>query len=135
MLLLFQNNLAGAVSEVKPIGGGGLPKRRIYVVDDELRIFVNRHAQTSRILNEINGVVTTKKDNKPQAVKQAIAPVIEAIEPSYTVDLQAIKALYEQNNQKRLFERQLKQQQYEQLLKVFEDWQDEQEIELLLLAA
>ena len=108
------------LSNTQPVAGGydDKPRKKRYVVkvDDQLIVFTSKQAA-------LQALDLDKTDQ-----------TVEVQKPLITVPLENVKALASEREALALFKKRLDLMQYEALLKKYEQWQDEDDIEMLMMA-
>ena len=112
---------------------GKTKKRYVVRVDDKLLSFTNKQAAIN-YLDSVNTKTQKQEEVPPQAQEIAQEAIHSEVLPEITIDIEAIKAMAQQREALSQLQNQLRRMQYEAILKAYEQWLDEEEIELLLMA-
>ena len=113
--------------------GGGYdydkPKKKRFVVEKGGKLHV--YSSSRAAINALDG----GDKSQAETVGSSVAPKAQTetvSAPDQSVDLSAIEALARDRQALEHYKAQLAQMQYEALLRLYEDWQEEQDIEDLL---
>lgn len=125
--LLALDLISGASGQSQTTGGGGYeddkPKRKkryVVEVDGKLVAFSSRQMA----LQALNAGDDAQPAQPPK----------KAAQPLFSVSLDDVRKLAAEREALAQFQAQIEKMRYDALLKMYEDWQDEQDIEDLLMA-
>lgn len=102
----------------------------VYLKHDGRLLAFKNEADLRRFNELLDSETLEKVENKPQAQEIATAPI-----PDEIIPLKAIEQVAQVANEADYYQYLVKSQQYEALLKLYERFIEEEEIELLLMAA
>jgi hypothetical protein len=107
-------------------------KRHVVNLDGNLLIFSSKQDALSYLNSQVDVKVSVKQENALASVKTA-PTVIPSVKEQ--VSLSDIRKMAEDRQALQQFNNQLRRMQYDALIKAYEEWIDEDEIELLLMVA
>lgn len=108
------------------------PKRHVINHNGELIAFRSKDDAIAFLNAQGDAKILVAKEVKPQAIKSAKEAPINA---EISISLDEIRLMAERHQALTQFQNQLRRQQFEALIKAYEMWVDEDEIELLLMVA
>jgi hypothetical protein len=109
---------------------GNAAKKRRFILKHEGQLLAFKNERDLRLFNDSLQVNRPEEqENKPQAQETAITPI-----PDAKVPLQVIEQVAQITNEANYYKFLVQSQQYEALLKLYERFIDEEELELLLMA-
>jgi len=122
-------------------GGGSYdeprPKRRRHIIEVDGRLLeFGSKAAAIRYLDSIKPDIADKPDDAPDDIQPVISNKPKKPLPAPKLDIPLAQIEVSAPNTKALeqFKAQLRALEYQAILKAYEDWQDEQDIEILLMA-
>lgn len=122
-------------------GGGSYdeprPKRRRHIIEVDGRLLeFGSKAAAIRYLDNIKPDIADKPDDTPDDIQPVVSNKPKKPLPAPKLDIPLAQIEVSAPNTKALeqFKAQLRALEYQAILKAYEDWQDEQDIEILLMA-
>jgi hypothetical protein len=117
-------------ADVTTAGAGSYGNKRRFILKHEGQLLEFRNERDLRLFNDSLNVTAPKQiENAPKAQEIALAPI-----PDVKVPLQVIEQVANITNEANYYQYLVQSQQYEALLKLYERFIDEEELELLLMA-
>jgi hypothetical protein len=134
MLLPLLMNLQWQDASSSTVAGssesGNAAKKRRFILKHEGQLLEFRNERDLRLFNDsLNVTVPKQHENAPEAQEIAKTPI-----PDVKVPLQVIEQVAQITNEANYYQYLVQSQQYEALLKLYERFIDEEELELLLMA-
>jgi hypothetical protein len=134
MLLPLLMNLQWLDASLSTVAGssesGNAAKKRRFILKHEGQLLEFRNERDLRLFNDsLQANIPKQQENKPRTQEIAITPI-----PDVKVPLQVIEQVAIITNEANYYQYLVQSQQYEALLKLYERFIDEEELELLLMA-
>ena len=125
MLLALLINLNSAATSK---AGATSAKRKNYVIEIDGSLY--------QYSSKAKAIQALEQARKPDVIAPSeLKPAVIAPKPLAVVPITAIKEMATDRQADKVFENHLHAQNYTLLLSLYEQWQDDQDIELLLMAA